>query len=204
MVPAEVEVPSLTVLALITESGEKLPDQYKLAADEIIRAEPEPENFPALAAGSLSPSATVVAITIRAVPAARKLAKSHGLDLSKMQGSGPDGIILLKDVKSAMAIEQKKPKVMASNSCARCGRTRTSTPAGARSTTCAPSKTRVVATTHGSALASKETTARPTATTQTASGSSRNARGLHRSGTRLPPVDRVVYAGALAGNRCLA
>ena len=31
LVPAEVEVPILTVLALITEPGEKLPDQYKVA-----------------------------------------------------------------------------------------------------------------------------------------------------------------------------
>lgn len=113
LVPAEVEVPILTVLALITEPGEKLPDQYKVAGYAPTRA--EPASFPAEYNGGLSPSATVVAITSRAVPAARKLAKSHGLDLSEMQGTGPDGVILLKDVKSAMADEHKKPKVMASS-----------------------------------------------------------------------------------------
>ncbi len=37
---------------------------------------------------------------IRAVPAARKKARQEGLDLSLVKGSGPDGIILMKDVEN--------------------------------------------------------------------------------------------------------
>ena len=115
MVPAEIDVPILTVLALISEPGEKLPDQYNVSGDEIKRSEPELENLPAVDTGSLSLSATESAITTRAVPAARKLAKKHGLDLSGLQGNGPDGIILLKDVKSAIVTAQQRPKVMVSS-----------------------------------------------------------------------------------------
>jgi len=37
---------------------------------------------------------------IRAVPAARRKAREEGLDLSLVKGSGPDGIILMKDVEN--------------------------------------------------------------------------------------------------------
>ncbi len=37
---------------------------------------------------------------IRAMPAARKLAKTHGVDLAELRGSGPGGSILLRDVQA--------------------------------------------------------------------------------------------------------
>lgn len=50
------------------------------------------------AAGSVGGSATTSLQRIRAVPAARALARSLGVDLSTVKGSGSDGLITLSDV----------------------------------------------------------------------------------------------------------
>ena len=55
---------------------------------------------------SLAPEATSPAdrLEVQVVPAARRLAKQHGADLSRVRGTGPRGRILIQDVEAAIAI----------------------------------------------------------------------------------------------------
>jgi pyruvate dehydrogenase E2 component (dihydrolipoamide acetyltransferase) len=97
------------VLAVIGEKGEKVPDKpigekKKHYTGSIVGFVPdkaeEIENKTA--------KATVQAHeSIAAVPAARKLAKDKGIDLSTIKGTGNKGIITVKDIESS----SKKPKV---------------------------------------------------------------------------------------------
>lgn len=106
LVGTDTEVPVFTVVALIAVDGEQIPDDYEPSApppaakesaepaDE--KAAPEPEAKPTMAPVSQEVSEGL------AVPAARKLATDHGLDLKTIAGTGPDGVIQLKDVQAAL------------------------------------------------------------------------------------------------------
>jgi pyruvate dehydrogenase E2 component (dihydrolipoamide acetyltransferase) len=105
------EVPLFTVVALIAEPGEEIAVDY-------VPSKPPPgeatvAEAPTTAVEAASPEAgaapeekpRLVAGDGRAVPAARKLARDHGLDLMTIAGTGPEGVILLKDVKVALEAE---------------------------------------------------------------------------------------------------
>jgi pyruvate dehydrogenase E2 component (dihydrolipoamide acetyltransferase) len=94
IVPEGVEIPILTVVAVITDAAESLEGKYLKAAV------PEPEGKKNLAVSRQvqQASAPVSAGALKAAPAARLLAKERGFDLSLIKGSGPEGTILLKDV----------------------------------------------------------------------------------------------------------
>ncbi|RJR53742.1 MAG: 2-oxo acid dehydrogenase subunit E2 [Desulfobacteraceae bacterium] len=101
ILPAGIEVPILSLAAVITAPGEELPAKYatgeavshaKPAADTVTEVTPEPASPPASAPAAGAGFA---------MPAARKLAAEKGIDLSSVKGSGPDGVILLRDVEAA-------------------------------------------------------------------------------------------------------
>jgi pyruvate dehydrogenase E2 component (dihydrolipoamide acetyltransferase) len=104
LVPVGVEVPVLTLAAVITEPGEELPAEYAARPTEA----PSPEMKVAVQAEQVSapaaphPSPAVSGGPIKAMPAARKLARDKGLDLEKITGTGPGGIILIRDVEAAL------------------------------------------------------------------------------------------------------
>ncbi|WP_163337535.1 dihydrolipoamide acetyltransferase family protein [Desulfopila sp. IMCC35008] len=107
LVPLDQEVPIFTVVGLIAEQGENIADldlsSYLTteAAQEVSSEATAPvESSPAPQAAA--PTQPAVGDG-RAVPAARKLAGDHQLDLTALQGSGPEGVILLKDVQAAVA-----------------------------------------------------------------------------------------------------
>jgi pyruvate dehydrogenase E2 component (dihydrolipoamide acetyltransferase) len=75
-------------IAIIAEEGEEAPKEIEVS----VGAPPEKR--------------------IKASPAARRIAKEHGLDLTKIKGSGPGGIIVEKDVLHAISAE--KPEVLPS------------------------------------------------------------------------------------------
>ncbi len=94
--PAGSHVPISQVIALITEPGEPLPD---------VTTPPEPpvdESAGAPVSGPLPQPAPSPAGIIRAMPAARRIAKEHGLDLAGIQGTGPGMAITGKDVERAL------------------------------------------------------------------------------------------------------
>jgi pyruvate dehydrogenase E2 component (dihydrolipoamide acetyltransferase) len=109
LVEAGVEVPVMTVVALVGEAGEALPDLSKYGAGgggeeaapapapaESPDAAPEPEAVqapaaqPAPAAGGEAPVS----------PRAKKAAAAKGIDASRLQGSGAGGRVMEADVLS--------------------------------------------------------------------------------------------------------
>jgi pyruvate dehydrogenase E2 component (dihydrolipoamide acetyltransferase) len=116
LIPEGVEVPILTVVAVITERGEPLPDKYltmgiqKPGEVEKVEKREEPEPVPIQEPAVLVTSGPK---EIKAPPAARWLAKERGVSLSLIKGSGPGGAILLKDVESFLVKgTQGGPKIL--------------------------------------------------------------------------------------------
>jgi len=119
LVRAGLEVPVLTPVGVITEPGERLPEKYLAAAP----AGPvvEPPGKPAVEVDALtSPSPRAApaqgaydsparGLPLRAVPAARRLARERGLDLSALTGTGPEGVITFGDVERAAAQAPPSP-----------------------------------------------------------------------------------------------
>ena len=54
--------------------------------------------------------------TVRAIPAARHLARKHGIDLGAIKGTGPGGTIVLPDIERAMNKRVSSPDAHASDS----------------------------------------------------------------------------------------
>jgi pyruvate dehydrogenase E2 component (dihydrolipoamide acetyltransferase) len=110
LIPEGVEVPILTVVAVITDEKEKLPEKYLT----MVTAKPEKEEPGPPRIQEPSVFVTSGPGEIKAPPAARKLAKERGVDLLSIQGSGPGGTILVKDVKSFLGRGgQTGPRVLA-------------------------------------------------------------------------------------------
>lgn len=99
LIPEGVEVPVLTVVGIITEPGEEF------SAESVSTEEPHvPVDVSAMVIPKEIQAATdLQAERVRAFPAARRMAKDHGLKLRDISGSGPEGLILLKDVKEMIA-----------------------------------------------------------------------------------------------------
>jgi len=109
LVPAGVEVPVLTLVAVITEPGEELPAKYAALSAQVPAAEAEAvtqaEHVPAPMPHQVRPAGVAEAApggAIKVVPAARKLAQDKGLDLETVSGTGPGGTILIRDVEAAL------------------------------------------------------------------------------------------------------
>ncbi|MBO1304662.1 2-oxo acid dehydrogenase subunit E2 [Enterococcus sp. 669A] len=90
--------PVNSVIAYIGEAGEKVPDEMPGAEAEAApeKAEEAPKADAAPAAAEAT--SNVVAKNIRATPAARRIAREKGIDLQKVNGSGPKGRIQALDV----------------------------------------------------------------------------------------------------------
>ncbi|MFQ5666809.1 MAG: dihydrolipoamide acetyltransferase family protein [Candidatus Binatia bacterium] len=98
---AEATVPCAAVVAIIAVEGED-PSRVAAAyaADRRETAAPRPPDLSVPHAG---------AATTRATPAARKLAKEHGVDLAVIRGSGPSGRITREDVEAVLAHQRARP-----------------------------------------------------------------------------------------------
>jgi pimeloyl-ACP methyl ester carboxylesterase len=84
------------VIAWITEPGEEIPAAVAAAPAAAESTAPAPAPAAPASEPSLSPSGI-----IRAMPAARHLAREQGLDLAAISGSGPGGVITKGDVEGA-------------------------------------------------------------------------------------------------------
>lgn len=87
--------PVNSVIAYIGEAGEDVPAEMPGAGSETA------EETKAEAAETTEPAkeTTIVTTKVRATPAARRIAREKGIDLQKVQGSGPKGRIQALDVK---------------------------------------------------------------------------------------------------------
>jgi pyruvate dehydrogenase E2 component (dihydrolipoamide acetyltransferase) len=92
-------VPVGTPLAMIRADGEKAVSEPQLPPAVAILAPVAP---PGAAPPQPPVIAPLVAGAIKASPAARKFAAEHGLDLSGVEGSGPEGAVVFVDVEAAL------------------------------------------------------------------------------------------------------
>jgi len=112
LIPLGVEVDVLTVVAIITEPGEELPEEYEVAEVAAIGA---PEEAVTEVTSEVRPAApAAIRGEVKAVPAARALAREQGLSLAAITGTGPEGVIMVKDVNAALAATPKAPEVKVS------------------------------------------------------------------------------------------
>jgi len=108
-----VEVEKAT--GIITEPGEELPAEYAETSSEPVAAAPQADAVSGATAPQEQPSVPAPPLTgMTAMPAARHLAREQGVDLNEITGTGPDGVIQLKDVESALAAAPKETMVKAS------------------------------------------------------------------------------------------
>ncbi|MEX1082820.1 MAG: biotin/lipoyl-containing protein, partial [Xanthobacteraceae bacterium] len=109
LVEPDTKVPIGTPLARIrTETEAGAAEVTPPPAVEPVKVAPTPAAPPA------APIPSSAAGRARVSPAARRLAETHGVDLSKITGSGPDGAITYADVerqlgKAAAPVEKKHP-----------------------------------------------------------------------------------------------
>ncbi len=89
--------PVNSVIAYIGEAGEDVPAEMPGAVEET--AAPETAEETVEEAPKEAAVETVQTSKIRATPAARRIAREKGIDLQKVQGSGPKGRIQALDVK---------------------------------------------------------------------------------------------------------
>ena len=99
------EVPVNTPIAVILGEGESAADIKAAPAPAAVPAPPPPSASPASASPQPAPAPAPVAkgngSRVFASPLARRIAKDKGIDLAALQGSGPHGRVVLKDVESA-------------------------------------------------------------------------------------------------------
>ncbi len=81
-----------TLIAIIAEEGEDLDDVTTSASTEVAVNEPAAPDAP------VAPAPEEGDGRIKTSPVARRLAEEHGIDLSTVQGSGPGGRIVKRDV----------------------------------------------------------------------------------------------------------
>jgi pyruvate dehydrogenase E2 component (dihydrolipoamide acetyltransferase) len=107
------EVPVGQTIALILAPGEMLPEA------SIAHSLPSAQRNPTLAYAQLepetpvrtpSPMARVSGSRVLASPAARRIAREEGIDLGTLKGSGPEGSVLIADVRRAKQKQSPRPE----------------------------------------------------------------------------------------------
>jgi pyruvate dehydrogenase E2 component (dihydrolipoamide acetyltransferase) len=101
LAPPGTKVPIATVIGYILEPGEAPPSgPWPWLAGTVGEEEPfeGPKTERAAPEGEPKEAITSKGPKVRASPIARRLAREHGVDLARIEGSGPQGRILEKDV----------------------------------------------------------------------------------------------------------
>jgi len=98
------DVPVAGTLGIITAPDEELPEI------EVAAAAPRIEAEEAVAAPERKPIERIKERVI-ASPAAKRLAREHGIDLTQFRGSGPEGRIVEEDVQSLIEEVEVMPRV---------------------------------------------------------------------------------------------
>ena len=115
MVPEGTTVPVGNVVAWIGKPGEKVDGDGAAAPAPKSAPAPEPQKRAPPAVRSApetppqpAPIAPTDATRVKASPLARRMAKEAGVDLKLVQGSGPGGRVVKRDVESAPATEVQR------------------------------------------------------------------------------------------------
>ena len=99
LIPAGTEVPPLTIVALVGDPAEPIPEVDPFART----AGGSQAAAPAAGAPAAAPSAAPTSAGPVASPRARRLAEDLGVDLGTVTGTGPGGKITDRDVQRAAA-----------------------------------------------------------------------------------------------------
>jgi pyruvate dehydrogenase E2 component (dihydrolipoamide acetyltransferase) len=95
-------IPVGQTIAWILGAGEKLPlEEASSTSGRRMDSKPAPAVAAATAVSAMAPATPAVAARIS--PKARRLAKEHGVDLSRVRGSGGEGEILAEDILAFVA-----------------------------------------------------------------------------------------------------
>jgi pyruvate dehydrogenase E2 component (dihydrolipoyllysine-residue acetyltransferase) len=107
LVKEEETVPIITVIGYIAEAGEPIPEVEEKAPPAKEAAPPKKEEVKAEPKGTPAPQRAAPEVAtgerVKASPVAKKLAEEHGIDLSRIKGSGPGGRITREDVEAVIA-----------------------------------------------------------------------------------------------------
>lgn len=113
LVKAGDSAPVGSTIAWIGKAGEAIPETPPVAAAPAAAAPPPAAAAPAAAAPAKAAPVAAAPVAppapagrLRASPLAKKVAETQGVDLSGVQGSGPNGRIVRRDVEAAL---EKKP-----------------------------------------------------------------------------------------------
>src|SRR5689334_20890268 len=110
----EGEVPVGETIAFIGKEGEEAPASAEKPA-EAPKREPEREAGRAAAAEVAreqpAPSSATTNGRIKASPLARRIARERGIELSSLEGTGPDGRIIAADVASVGKVGVVEPEI---------------------------------------------------------------------------------------------
>jgi len=106
IVPKGIEVPILTVVGIIVEVGEEIPEEYDNISKPISQSSKESKEEPASTA--FKEEQVTERTEIRIVPAARRLAEENEISLEGLTGTGPKGVIIVEDIEEALAAKSSK------------------------------------------------------------------------------------------------
>lgn len=97
------------VIVVIGEKGEALaaPPPRPKSVGVVGELEEAPEEIPAVAAKAEPAKPALVSEHVQATPAVRALARESGVDINKVQGTGPGGRVLEKDVRQFAEAKEK-------------------------------------------------------------------------------------------------
>jgi pyruvate dehydrogenase E2 component (dihydrolipoamide acetyltransferase) len=101
LIPAGTEVPPLTIVALVGDPAEPIPEVDPFARTAGGSQAAAPTAGVRAAAQSAAPSATPTSAGPVASPRAKRLAEELGVDLGTVTGTGPGGKITDRDVQRA-------------------------------------------------------------------------------------------------------
>jgi pyruvate dehydrogenase E2 component (dihydrolipoamide acetyltransferase) len=94
-------IPVGQTIAWIVNPGEKPPEETASASGRRMDSKPAPAAAPAANTAAAAPAAA--ASSARISPKARRLAREHGIDLSRVRGTGGEGEILAEDILALVA-----------------------------------------------------------------------------------------------------
>jgi pyruvate dehydrogenase E2 component (dihydrolipoamide acetyltransferase) len=94
-------IPVGQTIAWIVNPGEKPPEEVTSVSGRRMDSKPAPAAVPAANTSAAGPAAA--APSARISPKARRLAREHGIDLSRIRGTGGEGEILAEDILAFVA-----------------------------------------------------------------------------------------------------
>ena len=106
-------VPVNAPIAIVGEAGEVISNQSPVSSEKKVDEKPAAQTAPTAAPASSNiassetlPAASDQPSAVKASPLAKKVAKDNNVNLASVQGSGPNGRIVRKDVETALSSNQ--------------------------------------------------------------------------------------------------